>query len=48
MTRRRKHLTLLQGGRRQEAEVKHRLYPYKSRVVKAEPKPDPNPPRPAA
>lgn len=46
MTRRR-HLTLLQGGRRDERAVRLKLYGQADRRVKAEPKPDPTPPRAA-
>jgi hypothetical protein len=46
MTRRR-HLTLIQGGRKDEDHARVRLYPYAGRVVRQEPKP-PTPPRTAA
>jgi hypothetical protein len=47
--RRRKHLTLIEGGRRDEARARERLYPVATRKVRATPqKPDPNPPPRAA
>ncbi len=48
----RRHLTLIEGGRRDEDRARVNLWPYDRRVVRAEPRPVPTPrpsdPRPAA
>lgn len=44
---RRRHLTLIEGGRKDEDRARVRLYPYARRVVRQEPQP-PTPPRTAA
>jgi hypothetical protein len=41
-----RHLYAIDGGK-QEAEARERLYPVQERRVRAEPKPDPHPPRAA-
>jgi hypothetical protein len=48
MVTRRRHLVLIQGGKAEHLATVRRLYPYEKRVVRAEPRPDPTPPRTAA